>query len=156
VNGVDACFGALSVGYGAGCGANARNNLGPELGFGFGMHQALPAGENFLIMKVAWGGKTLSGDFRPPSSTDGKDPYCTDTTPGSVCMVPGHYYDVMMANVAKMMAPGAIGKMFPKLAAMTPEIAGFGWWQGGWCAVWPLWWGLVGRSPGGRVWVSLL
>jgi hypothetical protein len=37
---------------------------------------------------------------------------------------------VTMANVAKMMEPGAIGKMFPDLAGMTPVISGFGWWQG--------------------------
>lgn len=44
----------------------------------------------------------------------------------------GPLLQVMMANVAKMMAPGAIDKMFPDLAGMTPVISGFGWWQGGW------------------------
>lgn len=128
-NGVDACFGPLSVGYGAGCGANDYNNIGPELGFGFGMQE-----ENgrisetpILIMKNAWGGKTLCGDFRPPTSTTTADPYCTS---GDCCTAEGHYYSVMMANVAKMMAPGSIETMFPHLAGMTPVISGFGWWQG--------------------------
>ncbi len=126
-NGVDACFGPLTVGYGAGCGANRRNNFGPELGFGFGMAAGLPEGEKFLVMKNAWGGKTLCGDFRPPRSAAAADPYCTHA---ATCAEAGHYYNVTTSNVAKMMAPGAIGRMFPALAGLTPEIAGFGWWQG--------------------------
>lgn len=62
------------VGYGAGCGANGREKIGPELGFGYGMSEALQPGEKFLIMKNAWGGKTLSGDFRPPTSAQSNDP----------------------------------------------------------------------------------
>lgn len=130
INGVDACFGPLSVGYGAGCGANQRGKIGPELGFGYGMAQGLAPGEKFLIMKNAWGGKTIAFDFRPPTSASSADPYCTDQNAGSPCKTVGHYYQVMMANVKKMMAPGAIGKMFPELSSMKPEIAGFGWWQG--------------------------
>ena len=126
VDGVDACFGPLTVGYGAKCGANGRNNIGPELGFGFGMRQHLPAGEKFLIMKNAWGGKTLAGDFRPPSSAAAADPYCT----GPACKRSGHFWNVSVANVQKLLAKGAIGAMFPELAHMQPEIAGVGWWQG--------------------------
>lgn len=127
INGKDACFGPLTVGYGAACGANDFNNIGPELGFGFGISQtAEKDGTPFLIMKNAWGGKTLCGDFRPPTSTTTNDPYCD----GPQCSTVGHYYSVMMSNVEKMMAPGAIGAMFPKLAGLTPVVSGFGWWQG--------------------------
>lgn len=54
-NGVDASFGSLTVGYG--CGGpvgNKGNVIGPEYGFGFGMHSALaPKREKILIIKVA-------------------------------------------------------------------------------------------------------
>lgn len=57
-NGVDACFGKLTAGYGSGCGAMGPNNMGahfgPELGFGIGMSAGLPAGEKYLIMKVCY------------------------------------------------------------------------------------------------------
>lgn len=43
-----------------------RAHIGPEYGFGFAIDAALE--EKVLIIKTAWGGKTLCGDFRPPSS----------------------------------------------------------------------------------------
>lgn len=36
----------------------------------------------------------------------------------------------MMQDVAKIMAPGVIGKMFPDVADLKPVISGFGWFQG--------------------------
>ena len=94
-NSTEACFGDLSVGFGSNCNPNL---IGPELGFGVGMQAALGA-EPFLIMKTAWGGKTLAGDFRPPSSTRGADPFCQGScNPGVV----GHYYQVMVADAHKL------------------------------------------------------
>lgn len=119
----DASFGSLTVGYG--CGAD-RNLIGPELGFGFGMSSLLPAGETFLIMKTAWGGKSLAGDFRPPSSVASFDPFCQGTCPNVV----GHFYGVMVADTHKMLAPGAVAAMFPELAGLTPVLGGFGFFQG--------------------------
>lgn len=119
----DAAFGSLTVGYG--CGADA-NLFGPELGFGFGMQAALPAGEQFLIMKVAWGGKSLAGDFRPPTSVATPDPFCQGECPNVV----GHFYNVLVADVHKMLAPGAIATMFPDLAGLTPVLSGLGWFHG--------------------------
>ena len=120
----DASFGSLTVGYG--CGADP-NLIGPELGFGFGLTSALPAGEKFLIMKTAWGGKSLAGDYRPPTSVANPDPFCQ----GEACPnVVGHYYQVMVDDAHKMLAPGAIAQMFPDLAGLTPVLAGFGWFQG--------------------------
>ena len=40
-----------------------RVHIGPEYGFGFALNAALK--EKVLIIKTAWGGKTLCGDFRP-------------------------------------------------------------------------------------------
>ena len=118
----DACFGKLSVGFGSNCNANL---FGPELGFGFALEAAL--NEKFLIMKTAWGGKTLAGDFRPPSSTKGPDVFCQGTCDPSIV---GHYYQVMVSDAQKMLKPGAVSAMFPDLAGLTPRLAGFGWFQG--------------------------
>ena len=114
----DAKFGELTVGFGS----NANPNLiGPEYGFGWGMQAALK-GEKFLIMKTAWGGKTLAGDFRPPSSVAGVDPFCQGKCPNEV----GHYYQVMIDDAHKMLAPGAVAAMFPDLAGLPARVAGFG------------------------------
>jgi hypothetical protein len=120
----DAAFGSLTTGFGA----LANPNLfGPELGFGFAMRDALPAGEKFLIMKTAWGGKSLGGDFRPPSSVSNFDVYCQEACVNEV----GHFYSVMVADVHKMLAPGAIAAMFPDIdASLTPRLAGLGWFHG--------------------------
>jgi len=58
--------GPLTVGYGA-----RKDMIGPELGFGWVMGDALD--EPVLLIKCAWGGKSLAVDFRPPSA--GKLPY---------------------------------------------------------------------------------
>lgn len=118
----EASFGRLTVGFGA---LGDPNLIGPELGLGFGLRDALP-GEKILIMKTAWGGKTLAGDFRPPSSVATPDPFCQGACPNVV----GHYYDVLVADVHKMLAPGAVAAMFPELAGLTPALAGFAWFQG--------------------------
>jgi len=48
-------------------GARGRGpRIGPEYAFGVYMHHLL--GEPILIIKPAWGGKSLSFDFRPPSA----------------------------------------------------------------------------------------
>ena len=39
-------------------------------------------------------------------------------------------YTTMLEDVAKILAPGVIGKMYPDLAALTPKLSGFGWHQG--------------------------
>ena len=49
----------------AGFGANSEK-IGPELAFGATMQQLV--GEPILIIKTAWGGKSLHTDFRPPSA----------------------------------------------------------------------------------------
>jgi hypothetical protein len=58
--------GPLTVGYGA-----RQELIGPELGFGWVMGDALD--EPVLLIKCAWGGKSLAVDFRPPSA--GKPAY---------------------------------------------------------------------------------
>ncbi|QEG23329.1 sialate O-acetylesterase [Mariniblastus fucicola] len=53
--------GKLTAGYGA-----DENKIGPELAFGAAMQPLV--GEPILIIKTAWGGKSLHTDFRPPSA----------------------------------------------------------------------------------------
>jgi alpha-galactosidase len=60
-------FGKLTAGYGS------RNNpqesqgkIGPEFTFGLTLDEQLD--EPVLIIKTAWGGKSLHTDFRPPSA----------------------------------------------------------------------------------------
>lgn len=104
-------WGNLTVGYGVG---GSPEHIGPEYGFGFTMGSALT--EQILIIKTAWGGKTLAGDFRPPSSGP----------PGV-----GVYYTKMINYVHQLLAPQNLTKFFPQYQPKSGyEIAGFGWFQG--------------------------
>jgi hypothetical protein len=143
---INGSYGNLTVGYGTngltpiGIAGNQNWNktthpwndlFGPELGFGFGMHAALP-GEKILIVKTAWGGKNLSLDFRPPRSAAagaaGKDPHCPKAKRG--CGQVGRFYRTMLADVAAVLSPGVVGAMFPEWADEEVSVAGFGWHQG--------------------------
>lgn len=114
--------GPLTVGYGA-----KAELIGPELGFGWvlGDHFEKPV----LLIKCAWGGKSLAVDFRPPSA--GKPPYSLgakqDAALAQEPALLGKYYREMLvqtkaalANV-KTLVPGSDGRY---------ELAGFGWHQG--------------------------
>ena len=60
-------FGKLTAGYGSR--SNPREDggkIGPEFTFGIYMQKLLD--EPILIIKSAWGGKSLIEDFRPPSA----------------------------------------------------------------------------------------
>jgi alpha-galactosidase len=115
--------GPLTVGYGARKGVT----IGPELGFGWVMGDALA--EPVLLIKCAWGGKSLAVDFRPPSA--GKLPYSlgekADAAIAKDPAIIGKYYretlaltKAALANV-KNLVPGSDGKY---------ALAGFGWHQG--------------------------
>ena len=108
--------GGLSAGYGASSGT-----IGPELQFGHAMGDS--HGENVLIIKTAWGGKSLRTDFRPPSSGWSKD---APITAGDE----GYYYQEMLDAVVDAMAN--ISTNFPAASNLADgyEIAGFAWHQG--------------------------
>lgn len=55
--------GKLTTGYGAN-----EQKIGSELTFGITMQKRI--GEPILIIKMAWGGKSIHTDFRPPSAGD--------------------------------------------------------------------------------------
>jgi hypothetical protein len=114
--------GPLTVGYGA-----RQETIGPELGFGWVMGDALD--ESVLLIKCAWGGKSLAIDFRPPSA--GKPPYSlgekTDAAIAADPTILGKYYRETLAltkaAVAKIkdLVPGSDGRYV---------LSGFGWHQG--------------------------
>ena len=114
--------GPLTVGYGA-----RAEMIGPELGFGWVMGDALD--EPVLLIKCAWGGKSLAVDFRPPSA--GKPPYSlgekNDAALEADPAMLGKYYreTVALTKTAlahiKELVPGSDGSYM---------IAGFGWHQG--------------------------
>ncbi len=99
--------GPLSLGFSV---YGDQHHFGPELQFGHvvGDHFKEPV----LLIKCAWGGKSLYKDFRPPSSG------------GAV----GKYYTLMLAQVREALAN--IEHDFPALKGRTPELAGFVWYQG--------------------------
>jgi len=97
--------GKLTAGYGV-----REDCIGPELGFGHVMGETYD--EPVLLIKLAWGGKSLAEDFRPPSSGGKVGPYYTE--------VVNRTKDVL----------GDLKKAFPELADRGYELAGFGWHQG--------------------------
>ena len=64
--------GKLAPGFGA-----RKSTIGPELGFGHVIGDALSA--PVLLIKTAWGGKSLAKDFRPPSSGGETGPYYSES-----------------------------------------------------------------------------
>lgn len=104
-------WGNLTVGFGV---QGSPEHIGPEYGFGFGIGDAFS--EQVLIIKTAWGGKTLAGDFRPPSSGP----------PGV-----GEYYTKMIKHVHAVLAPSNLTRFFPSYKSSDGyDIVGFGWFQG--------------------------
>ncbi len=115
--------GPLTVGFGA----RKDETIGPELGFGWVMGDALD--EPVLLIKCAWGGKSLAVDFRSPSA--GKIPYSLgekqDVAIAQDPAIVGKYYrEILTLTKAalarvKELVPGSDGRY---------EVVGFGWHQG--------------------------
>ncbi len=97
--------GGLTVGY-----SPKEDAIGPELQFGHLMGDACES--PVLLIKTAWGGKSLAKDFRPPSAG------------GEV----GPFYTQMLGHVKEVLAN--LKTLFPRYDGQGYEIAGFGWHQG--------------------------
>ena len=123
--------GKLTVGYGS------PNCIGPELDFGHtvGDHYDEPV----LIIKTAWGGKSLYRDFRSPSAGFPDDPVLEgmleqskkrkpEATMDDVKQSFGHFYRLMIEDVRETMKNAE--RHFPELAKKRLELAGFVWFQG--------------------------
>ncbi|MCH7225447.1 sialate O-acetylesterase [Haloferula sp. A504] len=93
--------------------------IGPELTFGITMHEHL--GEPILLIKNAWGGKSLMVDFRPPSGGELEDEKAKERA--------GKYYGHMMDHVKEVLADPK--KVYPDYDEKEGyELAGFVWFQG--------------------------
>ena len=99
--------GPLSLGFGA---YVSKHHFGPEYQFGHAVGQAYR--DQVLLIKTAWGGKSLYRDFRPPSA-------------GGVV---GPYYTKMVAEVREALAN--LKRDFPTYDGAEVELAGFVWYQG--------------------------
>jgi len=107
--------GGLTVGFGA-----TAERIGPELQFGHAMGDALE--EQILLIKTAWGGKSLGINFRPPSSGEP-----TFEIKGDKADV-GKYYRLMLSDVKTALAD--LKKNFPYYDGRGYEVAGLFWHQG--------------------------
>ena len=125
-------YGPMSVGYGA-----SNDKIGPELSFGWTIGDKLD--EDVLIIKAAWGGKSLFRDFLPPSgrkpdeafiqaledkAKKKKKPFSKEEYMEGF----GHYYRLMMTSVDETL--GKLETYAPKHKSKGYEIAGFVWFQG--------------------------
>jgi alpha-galactosidase len=105
--------GWLTTGYGA-----KGGHIGPEYGFGFqiGNYYEDPV----LLIKSAWGGRSLSHNFLPPSAGD----YPKPEKDGDA----GFQYAEVLRHVKEI--TGNLKKYYPDYSGKGWEIAGFGWHQG--------------------------
>ena len=128
--------GNLTVGFGS------PRCIGPELEFGntIGDHFE----EQVLIIKTAWGGKSIGRDFRPPSSglpgekkleqilqqtnKSNKERNRPEITMDDVKGTYGKFYREMMKEINKTLKELKI--RFPDYKDQGYEFAGFVWFQG--------------------------
>ncbi|MBL8840013.1 MAG: hypothetical protein JNL90_00610 [Planctomycetes bacterium] len=126
-------MGRLTVGFGA-----PEEKIGPEFTFGLTMEERL--GEPILLIKTAWGGRSLHTDFRPPSA----GPYAwsayeleqlkgrgedLDQARAEKLEATGVYYRAMVDHVRFVLAdlPRVVPGYDPQQGF---ELAGFVWFQG--------------------------
>jgi len=127
--------GKLTVGYGA---KGGESEIGPEFTFGIYMQKALD--EPILLIKTAWGGKSLNTDFRPPSAGPYElnrqqvDAYTKRGVglaqwEAEKAKATGRYYRLMIDHVKKVLKD--IKSVDPEYDPKQGyELAGFVWFQG--------------------------
>ena len=125
--------GRLTAGFGA-----SPEKIGPEFTFGLAMEKAL--GGPILIIKTAWGGRSLHTDFRPP----GAGPYVwsdyelgrhkergddLEKLKAEKLQSTGVFYRHVIAHVKKVLADPK--RVVPDYDPQQGwELAGFVWFQG--------------------------
>lgn len=127
--------GKLTAGFGA---ANAGPKIGPEFTFGIYMEEFID--DPILIIKTAWGGKSLHTDFRSPSAgpfvftadqlaalaKQGKD---IKAIQAEKQQATGVNYRLMIEHVRSVLAD--IPRVVPEFESMEGyDLAGFAWFQG--------------------------
>lgn len=125
--------GRLTTGFGA-----DENKIGPELMFGITVAEQL--NEPILIIKTAWGGKSLHTDFRPPSAGPyrfndtqlerfQKQDKDWDAIRTEKAKATGRYYRLTVDHVKKVLSD--IKRVYPNYDARNGyELAGMVWFQG--------------------------
>lgn len=127
--------GILTTGFGA---TQGGPKIGPEFTFGIYMEKATDA--PILLIKTAWGGKSLNTDFRSPSA----GPYVFNEAQLAAFMKQGKdvaamkaakeketglYYRQMIGHVKKVL--GDLKRVVPDYDEKEGyELAGFAWFQG--------------------------
>ncbi|MEY3175881.1 MAG: hypothetical protein RLZZ436_3795 [Planctomycetota bacterium] len=142
-------LGKLTAGFGARGDQPTRDGgkIGPEFTFGIYMEKELE--QPILIIKTAWGGRSLNTEFRPPGAGQYKLPRETqeawDRHPQGAHGIPkledrkkwqdeknaasGVFYRMMIEHVKKVLAdPGRVCPKYDEQAGY--ELAGFVWLQG--------------------------
>jgi len=126
--------GNLTVGYGK-SNVGSQDVFGPELGFGWTVGQQLD--NPVLIIKTAWGGKSLDRDFRPPSRglPDSIDEVIKREQKRNQQLTRkeyekgyGKYYRLMIGEVETVL--GDLKRYAPEYAGQGYELAGMVWFQG--------------------------
>ena len=132
-------IGKLTAGYGARKNPSEDGGkIGPE--FTFGIYASKAYDGPILIIKTAWGGKSLNTDFRPPSA----GPYVFNETAleglkkrgkniadvkAAKAKASGRYYKLTIDHVKKVLAdPKRVVPTYDAKAGF--KIAGFVWFQG--------------------------
>lgn len=101
--------GPLTLGY-----TKLAERCGPEYPFGISFERTVDS--PVLLIKCAWGGKSLATDFRPPSSS-------TEETPTGV------YWTLAIEHVQSVLSD--LGKYHPEYDPKAGyELAGLVWFQG--------------------------
>ena len=119
--------------------ANNGKTIGPELGFGYVLSQALDA--PVLLIKSCIGNRSLGWDLLPPGSKryvvggrtyagyqDSPPSWVEGETKQTVNWYAGKEYDLDLANVKAALAN--LKKIYPDYQGQGYEIDGFVWWQG--------------------------
>ncbi len=134
--------GPLTIGYGS------PDKTGLELAFGHAMGEKYD--EPVLLIKAAWGGKSIMKDFRSPSAGLPSDEYLANELKGQQEGVKrnnernnrneplptmddvkagyGVFYKKMMEEINSTLAN--LDQEFPELAGKQPKLEGFVWFQG--------------------------
>lgn len=136
-------FGKLTAGYGARQKPDQDGGkIGPEFTFGLTLDKRLD--EPVLLIKTAWGGKSLHTDFRPPSA----GPYKLNDYQQKLYYGPkahgvpenmeawlaekerstGRYYRLMVEHVRHVLKD--VKRVCPAYQGQGYELAGFVWLQG--------------------------
>ena len=137
-------FGKLTAGYGSRPKPDQDGGkIGPEFTFGLAMDEALD--QPVLLIKTAWGGKSLHTDFRPPSAgpyqlnsfqlenypkQEGHGiPKDFEKWKADKVKETGVYYRLMIEHVKKVL--GDVKRVYPSYDSTQGfELGGFVWLQG--------------------------